>query len=566
MLDCQHSFCFKCLEKMMSTNKIVCPVCRTETLVADDRLQSLSPNFLLIYLVDEMNKQQQLIGEQLSTKKDHRIIPAHELDTSRVLAADLTDADAPKCRKHGDHAICFHCETCNMLICSKCAILEHRGDEHNCVDIADSMKSFRTSVTDILQNFGKNKQKFTSTEQSIERARNRLQCNVAQACSDISSKAEEEIAKIRNKAERLTARVKKLGQERDSEYRKAFMHNRDQMERGDQIVTAVNDLMRQCDDFELLELEPKVMHHLELQKELKCEPVNHGPSFIGVQCQRVVINQDLGKVCDSEKWQLKGEFGKRGTGDGEFEYAVDVACFSNGDIAVTDTTQKRLSLFTSTGQFKSSVPQGPDCDQLNNPWRVAVSSEDLLFVTDKKKVKVFDAELEFVCEFTEGLSEISEIALTGIAVDNQRVAVADDGRKIISVHNLNGSLIAMISNEMVKNYVAISNKEHLIFTNYQEKRMLCVDFEGSEVFNVMTELNGEPASPTGVLCDDDDSIYVAVHESKAFGADEVQKYDSGGAFTSTVAHGLHMPFQMAFTPAGDVVIADKHSVKIFERM
>ncbi|XP_038056034.1 uncharacterized protein LOC119728025 [Patiria miniata] len=411
------------------------------------------------------------------------------------------------CTIHTDQKWCFYCDTCDTLICSMCATLDHRSAENNLLKIDDTIRSFRSEVDNILQKFEKCRQRFKSTENSIEHAQKRLQNKLAQARSDIDAKAKAEITKIRNKAKLLTDKVDKIGQERDNEYEKALMHNRDQMERADQTIAAVNDLMRQADDFEHLELKPKVMHNLEFQKELKFEPVNHGPSFIGVRFQDVVSDAELGEVCVSEKWQLKGEFGKE-------------------------------------------VAQGDASNQLEAPFGVAVTHDDLLFVTDKKKVKVFDTELHFVRKFTPSADDAdgrSESYLTAVAVDSQRVAVADKGRKVISVHNLDGSLIASISNNMVEHFLTISSLGCLVLTNLQGQSLLCVNFEGKEMYNVKTLVNGEAAKPTGVLCDDDETIYVAVHYGRSR-VDEVQRYDSNGAFVATVAQGLYNPIEMAFTP------------------
>ncbi|XP_038057081.1 E3 ubiquitin-protein ligase TRIM71-like [Patiria miniata] len=609
MLDCLHSFCLNCLEEMMSkqkpeTEKITCPVCRREMQVPDGGLQSLSSSFFLSSLVDEVKQQEAVLGEasaptvtcdcgegkeaswrcldcsdnlcqecrkahgRFKSTKDHQIISVGDWHKSKMPPAEHSKPITRMCTIHHDHPLCFFCDTCDTLICSMCAALDHRSAEHNFLKIDDLIRSFRSEVGNILQKFEKSRQHFKSTEKSIKHARNRLQKKLAQARSDIDAKAEAEITKIRNKAKLLTDKVDKIGQKRDTEYEKALMHNRDQLERADQTITAVNDLMSQADDFELLELKPKVMHNLEFQKELKCEPVNHGPSFIGVRCHDIESDAELGEVCVSEKWQLKGEFGKEGTGDEEFQFATAVACFRNGDIVVTDTILKRLSLFSSTGRYKTAVAKGGLMHQLEAPWGVAVSYDDLLFVTDKQKVKVFDTELHFVREFTPSCDDVdgrSESNLQGIVVDNQRMAVANEGRKVISVHNLNGSLIASISNSMVDHDLAISNFGCLVFTNYEGQSLLCVNFEGKEMFRVKTLMNGKAATPAGVLCDDDETIYVAVHSGKK-GGFQVQRYDSNGAFVAAVAQGLYNPIEMAFTPAGDVVVADLHSVKIFERM
>ncbi|XP_038056006.1 tripartite motif-containing protein 2-like [Patiria miniata] len=609
MLDCLHSFCLNCLEEMMSkqkpeAEKITCPVCRRETQVPDGGLQSLASSFFLSSLVDEVKQQEAILGEasaptatcdcgegkeatwrclncndnvcqecqkahrRVKHTKEHQIISLGDWQKSKMPPAEHSKPITRMCTIHHDHPLCFYCDTCDTLICSMCATLDHRSAEHNLLKIDDTIRSFRSEVDNILQKFEKSRQHFKSTEKSIEHARTRLQKKLAQAHSDIDAKAEAEITKIRNKAKLLTTKVDNIGQVRDRQYEKALMHNRDQMERADQTIAAVNDLMRQVDDFELLELKPKVMHNLEFQKELKCEPVNHGLSFIGVRCQDVVSDAELGEVCVSKKWQLKEEFGKEGTGDEEFKLATAVACFRNGDIVVTDTDLKRLSLFSSTGRYKTSVAKGDVRHQLEAPWGVAVSHDDLLFVTDKEKVKVFDTELHFVREFTPSADDAdgrSESDLTAVAVDSQRVAVADSGRKVISVHNLDGSLIASISNNMVENFLTISNFGCLVFTNVLDQILLCIDFKGKEMFSVKTFMNGKAAKATGVLCDDDETIYVVVH-SRNQGHCAVQRYDSNGAFVATVAQGLYNPLGMAFTPAGDVIVAEVHSVKIFERM
>ena len=115
--------------------------------------------------------------------------------------------------------------------------------------------------------------------------------------------------------------------------------------------------------------------------------------------------------------------------------------------------------------------------------------------------------------------------------------------------------------------LAISNKGRLVFANADSMRVLCVDFTGNEVFNIKgtTDIDGEPVTPTGVCCDDAGDIYVSVHcdtyENRA-----VHHYDPEGVHIGCVAHGLYNPSGMTFTPVGDLVVADMHSVKIFQRV
>ena len=90
--------------------------------------------------------------------------------------------------------------------------------------------------------------------------------------------------------------------------------------------------MQHADDFELLDLKPKVMHNLEFHKDLQFESAQHSQSFVGFKCHDVVHDADLGEILDEEKWQLKTEFGKEGEGGGEFKLADKVVRFSSLDM------------------------------------------------------------------------------------------------------------------------------------------------------------------------------------------------------------------------------------------
>ena len=454
----------------------------------------------------------------------------------------------------------------------KCVAFDHRTAEHEYSEIADSVQSYRKEVEEICQKFEESREQFKAVTNSVEHSRNRLRLMVTQACRDISAKEEEEIAKSRNKSRLIQDKVTQIGQDRGAIYDKVLNSNRDKMSRADQIIASVKDLMQQAEDFELLDLKPKVMHNLEFHKDLQFESAQHSQSFVGFKCHDVVHDADLGEILDEEKWQLKTEFGKEGERDGEFKCANGVACFSNGDIVVADTTNKRLSMFTSTGCYKTTgVHSETEEGKLKSPWGIAVNSNDMLLVTDGQNVKVYDNNLKFIHQFRPsqyGVEGHSKSSLYGIAVDNKnRVAVADYGRKLISIHNLDGSISSTISNEMIDNpcYLTTSNKVRLIFTNY-ERGVLCVDFTGNEVFNIKTSIDGKPVKPSGVWCDDAGDIYVSAHIDGKRGSSEIHHYDPEGVHIGCVAHGLYNPLGITFTPVGDLVFADLFSVKIFQRV
>ncbi|XP_038053645.1 E3 ubiquitin-protein ligase TRIM56-like [Patiria miniata] len=604
LLDCLHSCCLNCLDELISrqqpkAGEITCPFCRRVTAVPDTGLQGLPNCFFLSSLVDEFNKQERLLGDapadtrsceecdegleavsrcldcdgnicqkcldvhrKLKSTKKHRIVNFDQ-SRSQVPLADLRKKDWLQCHKHTNQELCFYCETCETLACAKCAALDHRTAEHEYREVPDAIRSYRQDVSESLRKFEQSREEFKVADDSLQHARNRLRIMVARACKDITAKEREEIAKIRNKSRLLRDEVKHIGKERDRKFEEVQKNNRDKVERAEQIVATVNDLMQQADDFELLDLKPKVMHNLEFKEELKLEQAQHELSFIGIKCQDVVANTSLGEVLLEEKWQLK-EVLDEDSGDGQYKSAEGVACLSNDDLAITDTGKQQLKIVNSAG---GKTPVGWDI--LNDPCGVVVSGDDVLLVTDKMHVKVFDSSLEFIRQFTPSHNDTgqdSESCLTGIAVDEKnRIAVADSGRKLISLHMLDGSLMKTIPHEMVGYGLAVGIKERLIFTNYSNERLICITYTGEGVFSVSTSCVKQHGRPSGVCCDDAGDIYVSV-DSEEFEGGEVHHYTPEGVFIGRVARGLHSPCGLTFTPSGDLVVADEVSVKIFQRM
>ncbi|XP_071786922.1 uncharacterized protein [Asterias amurensis] len=612
ILDCLHNFCLKCLQELIDkqdpkTDIIICPMCKKETSIPDGGLSDLLSCFFLSSLIDDvinLEGPKEGINSPVSTCEgcdegleavsrcvdcdanycktclDHhaklKAISHHQIvnavGSSNERPKDKDKTETQKCRKHTDQELCFYCDTCELLVCPKCAVLDHRASNHNLSEINDSIRSYRRAVDEALQKFDECRKQFQKVDDSIKYSQQSLQLMVARALRNIVAKEEEEITKIRNASHLLQERVTQIGQERGEGFESIQSSNHDKMSRAEQIVASVNDLMQHADNFELLDLKPKVMHNLDFHKELQFQTVQHSKSFIGFKSHDIVTDADLGEILEEEKWEVNTEFGKCGEGDGEFINARDVACFSNGDIVVTDTLRQKLSIFTSKGSYKSSgVQSGTEDGKLKQPFNVAVTSDDLLLVTDGQDVKVYDRELRYIRQFLPSKNQVegqSKSLLRGIAVDNKdRIAVADCERKVISLHNMDGSIISTIHHDDISSYchLSLSSKERLIFKNSQKMKLVCVDFMGNEVFNISTSIDGKPAYPYGVCCDDAGDIYVSVY-CGGFGTNEIHHYDASGEHIGCVARGLFYPRSMTFTPTGDIIVADVSSVKVLHRL
>ncbi|XP_071795877.1 uncharacterized protein [Asterias amurensis] len=614
ILDCQHSFCLKCLQELVDkqdskTDFITCPVCREKTSIPDKGPSALLNCFLLSSLIDDVinpNSPEVDINPLVSIcegcdegldavsrcvdcdanfckicleyhakiklNRHHRVVNA--AGSSNEGSRDQKKTCSPKCRKHTDQELCFYCATCDLPACPKCAVLDHRSSDHNLSEINDSIRSYRLAVEEALMKFDECRKQFQKVDNSIKHSQHRLQLMVDRALRDIVAKEKEEVAKIRKASRLFQDRITQIGQERGEEFGSIQISNSDKMSRAEQIVASVNDLMQHADDFELMDLKPKVMHNLTFHNELKFQTVQHSKSFIGFKGHDVVTDADIGEILEEEKWEVKTEFREYGQGEGEIIDAWDVACLSNDDIVVTDSERRILSKFTSSGSYKSQGVQSTTEDgQLEDPIGVAVTSDDLLLVTYGEDVKVYDRELRYIRKFRPSQNQVegqSESILAGIAVDKKdRIAVYDCGRKVISLHNKDGSTISTIHHDDIgdtdnPSFISVNSKEQLIFTNILESKLVCVDFLGNEVFNISTSLDGKPVFSTGVCCDDAGDIYACIVRKNGDG--DIHHYDASGEHIGCVARGLHGPLGMTFTPTGDLIVSDMNSIKILHRV
>ena len=105
LLDCFHSFCFKCLQELrdrqdQKSRKLPCPLCRKETILTEKQVAGLPDDFKLSAMVDEVTMQEKLIQGQGSE------IKCQACDEENQAISRCMDCDHFLCqecqRAHGD--------------------------------------------------------------------------------------------------------------------------------------------------------------------------------------------------------------------------------------------------------------------------------------------------------------------------------------------------------------------------------------------------------------------------------------------------------------------------------
>ncbi|XP_038054665.1 uncharacterized protein LOC119726883 [Patiria miniata] len=268
------------------------------------------------------------------------------------------------------------------------------------------------------------------------------------------------------------------------------------------------------------------------------------------------------RSCVKEKWELKSEAMNIGV---THTYISHVAALSNNKILVLSKNYSGNSGVLLTASIPNSHQEQlpiPQINGLTDDVRcIAVRKDGKLLALDGRVVKVFNKQHQLLHQFTPGRGSDSQP--TCLAVDDcNLIAVGYRDEDEISIHNPDGSLIRRLPAQMIEDYLTMHN-HHLIYTNWPKERLVCVGFYGASLSSVDMTRNMQGGCPTGVCCDSDDSIYVAVGR---YQTGDILHYSPDGKYIGCVIKGCGYPRGITFTSNGDLVVATGQSVQVYHRV
>lgn len=144
----------------------------------------------------------------------------------------------------------------------------------------------------------------------------------------------------------------------------------------------------------------RVLAALDLSKEMK----SIGGLAVDKVRKRIIVADTQGHQVGiySITGKLIHNFGKRGTGDGEFNFPLAVALDKEGNIVVCDAFNARIERFNPEGAFIGKFGErGDSPGNFSFIKGVAVDSEGHIYVTDGKAntVGIFSNKGEFLLSF-----------------------------------------------------------------------------------------------------------------------------------------------------------------------
>ncbi len=146
VLQCFHTYCTKCLIPLVRGRQgqltLTCPACRQVTSIPTNGVRGLQSAFQI----------NDLIGIRDDLKKIKDLIPSQEPGVEGDATSQTTSKKTTHyCSEHADKELEFYCETCNELICYKCAVRGGKHHDHDYDPLDEAFDKYKVKVTSSLE-------------------------------------------------------------------------------------------------------------------------------------------------------------------------------------------------------------------------------------------------------------------------------------------------------------------------------------------------------------------------------------------------------------------------------
>ena len=269
-------------------------------------------------------------------------------------------------------------------------------------------------------------------------------------------------------------------------------------------------------------------------------------------------------------------FGKKGSGDGMFEYPVGVAVSDGDEVVVADSLNHRVQVFDSNGTFFRLFGHDVvNAGEFKCPFGIAINKDRNIFVADnnKNRIQIFSWERRHLGSFGGKGSLDSQLSFPwGLSLDSTgNVIVADTGNKLIKIFTPDGRFVMKIGGQGSFSLPVhcVQCGEYFIVSDSDEHCIKVFNREGhfQYKFGKKGKGDGEFKCPR----------FLSVTQSKHLlvcdeGNHRIQVFEVDGKFVRNFGTNgsklgeFNYPFSVAVLSNDQIVVCDRnnHRIQIFQ--
>ena len=442
---------------------------------------------------------------------NHKVIPYDDLRSGKV---DIRNLSQKKyCKVHQGQVLWFYCETCGVLICRDCTVVDHSAASHNLVNLESATEGQRKEIKQLMQSCEGTKMRVEDALKRVDSIVNKLEQNAKTTEAEIDQAFQKAMRLLEENRRRLKGELKTV----EAERRKQLDAQKDEIQfQQTRLLTTLqmaSEVTQTGSDYDLALAYSSLKTNLtELQNVKQAPTKKHlvNVSFKPAQ-DSLLACQNLGAISARRHvlqkdgvgvWKLERAFGNDGAG--KLTNGRGVAIVNRGIVAVADYSDGSFNLYNQNGGLKSSFAVS------GHPWNAVTGRDDTLYVTQcTDHVRVYDMEGKLKQQFTTKspdniLSDAQNTEHRGLAVDNQNnLLVGEVTQKYISKHQLNGKHIKSFKVSIEPWYIAVSPRDKIIVSDYCEGVHI-LDKNGVHLYSLKPP-HSSSWSPRGMCCTSDDT-------------------------------------------------------------
>ncbi|XP_072036948.1 E3 ubiquitin-protein ligase TRIM71-like [Amphiura filiformis] len=629
-LSCLHSFCLKCLQQHIEyaekgVTSLSCPTCSTETKLSSGGVADLGVIAFVSRQRNERQVRDKLADEDAKimctnceetgdasssgrlneavtrcfecdeylcescTKmhktfklaKHHQLFTFDELRSGKV---PLSLLNQNTCKKHKDEILMFYCETCDVPMCSKCAVIAHRHPEHKQAEL-DNAAAERLSKT-ILELERESSQVAIKVDELIA-----LNDELEQKLTAASAKALCGIDKIKsqfleNLEKTYKESIDKLNQYEDQKreiLRKNLTKLKNDRARLSTSRMIARDVTQKGSEYEIAAVYADVTHSLKELSVQKLETPLTKLSrviFRRIETGTPVINTRLfaTEFMDPPLMKMNKvkEFGNLKNGRGIFwtETGSYIVANYNG------WSEYHYHVYSDEGELKSTIDTGfraTGGGRESYPWCVVLHPNGHIFGTGKPQyVKEYNEDGTYVIRYSTWspdnvASDADDSTVQGLALDKDgNLIVGNVTKKYVSIMKPDCNYITSITSMYVPIqpcFISATPLDNIIISSYDEERAVhVIDRTGKVLFTLdpPDEIPQKLWYPTGVCSSKKGDVFVANYVGKV-GIYQYQVTPDDVWYIGCNTNDVTQPWGLALSKdEKKLAVVDNTRVKIFE--
>lgn len=228
------------------------------------------------------------------------------------------------------------------------------------------------------------------------------------------------------------------------------------------------------------------------------------------------------QVFDS-KGKFVSKFGKKGSGDGQFQFPYGITGDNKGNIYVSDLYNGKISIFTSEGKFvKYFTDDSKNVSFLTSPAGLRIYNNKL-YITDIKSnsVNVYSMTGKKLLVINAATSKDDPLnAPNAVAVDDEKdIYVSDTGNHRVVEYDQNGKFIKIINGSkdgkgdskfVNPRGVGVLSNGTLLMVDNMSHDVYGFDSQGKQKFEFgeLGSDNNQFYLPNGLFVDNNGEIYI----------------------------------------------------------